>query len=491
MKTVAVAGFFHETNTFSPYPADLDAFRRPATLPGLTVGDDVPGRFVGMNVPIAGAISVLTAAGHSLNPIAWASAVPCGRVTRDAFETIAGLIVDGIGRPDAVYLDLHGAMAAEHLDDPELELIRRLRSRLGQDVPVVASFDLHANLSAERVAALDGLAIFRTYPHLDMAETGARAARLLTRCMAGERFPMAFRQLPFLVPLHAQATGDGPAGLLYSEAGRIEASPGIDGVELALGFPPADVPHCGPSVVVLGSDAEAGADALMDAFIAAEPAFAQPLPDAREAVRQALAAMRRPVVIADTQDNPGAGGTGDTVGLLRALLAAEAPDAVLALLHDPDAARRAHALGVGAAARFRLGAHSGAVPETPVEAEFMVETLTDGRITAIGPMYRGNRWEIGNTAVLRRGGVRVLVAERRLQAADSAVLRHAGLAPEDHAIVVLKSTVHFRAEYEAIAGTIIVAASPGLHLADLNAYPYSGLRPEVRRMPKSGAEARL
>jgi microcystin degradation protein MlrC len=218
MKTVAIAGFFHETNTFSPAPTDLASFHRPATLPGLTVGSDIPDRFAGMNVPVAGAMRVLSAFGFALHPIAWASAVPGGLVTREAFETIAGMIVDGIGHPDGVYLDLHGAMVAEHLDDPELELIRRVRSLLGTSVPVVASFDLHANLSAERAAALDGLAIFRTYPHLDMAEAGARAARLLARCLDGERFTMAFRQLPFLVPLHAQGTGDGPAGALYATA---------------------------------------------------------------------------------------------------------------------------------------------------------------------------------------------------------------------------------------------------------------------------------
>jgi microcystin degradation protein MlrC len=164
------------------------------------------------------------------------------------------------------------------------------------------------------------------------------------------------------------------------------------------------VAFCGPSVVVLGAgaDAEAAAETLEQAMLAAEGSFAFVLPDAAEAVRLALTASR-PVVIADTQDNPGAGGTGDTVGLLRALLDAGAPDAVVALLHDPEAARLAHALGAGAVGRFRLGAHSGTVGEAPVEGEFIVETLSDGRITAMGPMYRGNQWEIGATAVAAAG----------------------------------------------------------------------------------------
>ncbi|WP_426955656.1 M81 family metallopeptidase [Muricoccus radiodurans] len=488
MTRIALAGFFHETNTFSPQPADLDAFRRPATLPGLTVGDDISRVFAELNVPISGAMRALSAMEHTLHPVAWASAVPCGAVTREAFETIAGMILDGIAAvPDlgGVYLDLHGAMVSEAYPDPEQELLRRLRVRLGPDMPVVASLDLHANLSAARVAALDALAMFRTYPHLDMAETGARAAALLHRRIAGERFAMAFRQLPYLIPLHAQATGVNPAAFLYALCAAAAGRPGIAGAELALGFPPADVPHAGPSIVVLGDPAaaEQEADALQRAMLEAEDAFARSLPDAEEAVRQALRTPRGPVVIADTQDNPGAGGTGDTVGLLRALIAQDAPDAVLALLHDPEAARLAHRLGEGAEADFRLGAHSGAVPEIPVEARFTVERLTDGRVVAVGPMYRGNTWALGATALLRHRGVRVLVSERRLQAADTAVLRHAGIDPKAVPVIVLKSTVHFRAEYEVLAERIIVAASPGLHLADLRGYAYRHLRPGLRRMP--------
>ena len=488
MGTVAVAGFMHETNTFSPVAADLAAFTRPATLPGLTLGAAMPTVFAGLNVPVSGAMRALRARGHTVLPIVWASAVPCGRVSREAFETIAGRIVDGIAaaRPlDGVYLDLHGAMVAEHFEDPEAELLRRLRAVVGLDVPIAASFDLHANLSPARLALLDAATVFRTYPHLDMAETGARAALLLIRWMGGERFRIAHRRVPYLIPLHAQSTRQAPVVRLYAQCADAEAAPGVASADIAMGFPSADVPFCGPTVMVTGNAPNQAADMLAQALLAAEPDFAADLPGPEEAVRQALAAPRGPVVIADAQDNPGAGGTGDTVGLLRVLLEVSAPDAVLALLHDPAAARLAHTLGAGATARFRLGAHSGAVDEAPVEAEFTVERLTDGHITAVGPMYRGNRWEIGATALLRRGGVRVLIAERRLQAADTSVLRHAGIDPAACGIVVLKSTAHFRAEWEDIATRIIVCAAPGLHLADLCAYPYRRLPPELRRMPQT------
>jgi microcystin degradation protein MlrC len=209
-----------------------------------------------------------------------------------------------------------------------------------------------------------------------------------------------------------------------------------------------------------------------------------PLLDADSAVRKAMTfAPGKPVIIADTQDNPGAGGTSDTVGLLRALIEQDVPDAVLAILHDPAAARRAHELGAGASGRFRLGAHSGGVEEPAVEDDFTVERLGDGHIVATGPMFRGNVWQIGRTALLRHRGVRVLVSEQRLQAHDSAILRHVGIEPEDVRIIVLKSSVHFRADFASRAGAIIVAAAPGLHLADNSRFDYRRLRKDVRKMP--------
>jgi microcystin degradation protein MlrC len=489
---VALAGFLHETNTFSPYAADLAAFRRPSTLPGLTVGEEMIARFPGLNVPVAGAMQALRERGHELLPIAWASAVPSGAVTSDAFETIAGMIVDGIRRaePDGVYLDLHGAMVTEELEDPEGELIRRVRDAIGPDRPLTASFDLHANLTRDSVMALDGIAVFETYPHLDMAATGARAAAILHRRLSS-RGPIhrAFRKLPYLVPLHAQCT-DLPAGrTLYEATRRARKNPALTAAEFAFGFPPADIRECGPAIVVLGDDpvaVEAAAEELERIALGLEGEFALPVLDADEAVLRALRQQGRgPVIIADTQDNPGCGGAGDTVGLLRALMHRRAPDALVAILHDPAAAALAHRLGVGVQAPFSLGAHSGTVGEAPVEDVFRVEALTDGKVVAQGPMYRGNRWELGRTALLSHGGVRVIVSERRLQAADTALVRHVGLEPRRLGIIVLKSTVHFRADFGPIAGDILIAKSPGLHLADNRDYAYRRLRPDVRRMPSA------
>lgn len=493
MNRIAVAGFFHETNTFAPYPADLATFKLDATFPGLCVGEAIIERFKGLNIGLAGAIDALQAAKCELVPLTWASAVPSGPVTEEAFETIGGMIVDGIAAHaeniDGVYLDFHGAMVATHVDNAETELVARIRNRIGSALPIVAGFDLHANLTAELADGLDGISVFRTYPHVDMADMGRRGATLLLeRLHLGRPFHHAFRKLGFLVPLHVQCTDSGPGAAIYGHVRRLSRTPGIAAVEFAFGFPPADISECGPALYVAGADpaaVEAVADELEAIVNRAERDLAMPLYSPADAVREAQRIHNgdRPVVIADTQDNPGAGGAGDTVGMLKALLDADAEGSVLAILNDPAAARLAHGIGVGARGRFDLGAHSGSVSEEPVTGVFSVEALGDGRILATGPMYGGNRWNIGATALLRKGNVRVIVAERRLQAGDTAILRHVGLEPTELRIIVLKSSVHFRADFAPIAERILVAAAPGVHLADNSHYAYRKLRKDVRLMP--------
>lgn len=492
MSRIALGGFFHETNTFSPAPGDMAAFERGGTMPGLTVGEDITRTFDAFKVPAAGAIASLRSHGHEIVPTAYASAVPCGTVTTEAFETISSQIVERIRRAgaiDGVYLDLHGAMVAEAYEDAEAELIARVRAAVGPDVPLIASFDLHANLTSATARSLDALTVFQTYPHVDMVATGARAAELLSRRLESKRpFATVVRKLPFLIPLHVQCTDAEPAAGIYVEARRLASRPDVLAVEFAFGFPAADIRDCGPALVVTAGNA-ATAEAVaaeFEAFVCMrERDFAMPLFSAEAAVREAERLYAgRPIVIADTQDNPGAGGTSDTVGLLRALLEVPATNAVLAILHDPQAARNAHALGVGGRGAFTLGGNSGAIDESPVEGEFVVEALGDGRIVATGPMYGGNQFAIGATALLRQGSVRVIVAERRLQAADSSILRHVGLDPASLHTIVLKSTVHFRADFASVAGAILVAVAPGLHLADNSSYPYRRLRANVRRMPE-------
>jgi microcystin degradation protein MlrC len=191
-------------------------------------------------------------------------------------------------------------------------------------------------------------------------------------------------------------------------------------------------------------------------------------------------------VIADTQDNPGAGGNGDTTGMLAALVRQRATEATLGMLIDAESAKRAHEAGQGATLGFALGGKSRIVGDAPFSGEFTVERLGDGQFTCTGPMFKGFRMTLGQMALLRSKvapGVRVVLASRKCQAADKEMFRHLGVEPVRERMMVLKSSVHFRADFEPIAREVLVAKSPGPALADPAEFPWKKLRKGLRLRP--------
>lgn len=496
MPRIAVGGFHHETNSFAPTGARYPDFERADAWPGLVRGAKMMPALAGQNIGASGFLDVARDAGWEVAPLLWANAGPSGPVTEDAYERIAGELLHRLadaGAVDAVYLCLHGAMITEHLADGEGELLARLRAAVGPEVPIVASLDFHANVSARMVGASDGLVAYRTYPHLDMAETGARTQAFLARLLkAGGRPAKAFRKLPFLVPISAQCTLAPPASELFGQIEELGDSESWS-VSLTMGFPPGDTPDCGPAVLAYADTqdaADAAAERLLAAALAAERRFAVPLLSPAGAVRAARTGRgvgTGPVVLADTQDNPGAGGTADTTFLLRELVAQEAPNALLGVLHDPASAAAAHEAGQGAEIDLLLGGRSGIGGDRPFEARVRVEALSDGRFTGTGPFFGGSRFELGPMALLRvldrGGGVRVAVASVPQQAADRAMFAHLGADPAAAEIVAVKSSVHFRADFGPIARGILIVEAPGANIDDPAALPYTRLRPDVRRRP--------
>lgn len=499
---IAVGGFQHETNTFAPSKAPYAAFEQADSWPGLQKGPKLLTAFKGMNVPIAGFIDAAEAKGHTLLPLVWCSATPSAHVTEEAYERIVEMLLDALGYAgeiDAVYLDLHGAMVTEHLEDGEGELLKRVRAAVEPNIPVVASLDLHANVTADMVAYSDALIAYRTYPHVDMAETGARAAAHLDAIFAGlPRQAKAMRKIDFLIPLTAQCTLVDPSAGIYRDVAALEGAVLGNGrvstVSFAGGFAPADIRDCSPTVIAY-ADTEAAAANAADRIARevndAESRFREKLWSAHDAVAYGIAnaGATGPIVLADTQDNPGAGGNGDTVGILRELIAQDAQRAALGVLFDPESAKMAAEAGEGARVRLKLGAKTGGADEEPVEEEFEVVCITDGEFLATGPFYGGSRMSLGTTARLRKGGVEIVVASRKAQCADQEMLKHTGIAPESLGILVVKSSVHFRADFGPLAREVLVVESPGPNIADLAKLPYRHLRKGVRVMPLGPAFA--
>ena len=243
MTRIAVGAFLHETNTFAPTKATYDDFVHGGGWPSMAHGADVLKVMRKINVGLAGFVEAAEANGWELVPTISAAAVPSAHVTNDAFERVMKEMVDGIaaaGPIDAVYLDLHGAMVTEHYDDGEGETLARVRKVIGKDLPLVVSLDLHANVSPEMMEHADALIAYRTYPHIDMADTGRACARHLALMLkTGLRFAKAFRQLPFLIPISWQCTNDQPTKGIYEKLAALE-SDAVPTLSFAPGFPAAD-----------------------------------------------------------------------------------------------------------------------------------------------------------------------------------------------------------------------------------------------------------
>src|SRR4051812_12022255 len=394
MTRIAVGGFLHETNTFAPTKATYDGFLHGGGWPPMREGAKLLEKMRNINVGIAGFIPAAEAMGWELVPTIWCAASPSAHVTKDAYERVAKAIVDGVraaGAIDAVYLDLHGAMVAEHIDDGEGEIIARVREAIGGDLPLVVSLDLHANVTPQMVAQSDALIAYRTYPHIDMADTGRTAAQHLALLLrSGHRFAKAFRQIPFLIPISWQCTNDEPCKSIYAKLAALE-SDAVPTLSFAPGFPAADFPDCGASVFAYGrtqADADAAADRIAALIASHESDFDGRIFAPDDGVRFAMEAAQRaskPIVIADTQDNPGAGGDSDTTGMLRALVRNGATNAAIGVIVDPDAARAAHAAGGGAVGGLALGGEAGTPRGGPVGDKFGVGAPAGGEFLAPRP----------------------------------------------------------------------------------------------------------
>lgn len=484
---ILIAGFLHETNTFAVTPADYENFVNGEGFPRMCRGSDVLG-LAGVNIPVGG---FLTRAGEwvaDLRPVIWCAASPSAPVTDRAFESICGEIVEACRdvEPDAVYLDLHGAMVTRSHDDGDGETLRRVRAAVGPGVPIVVSLDLHANMTRQMFDAADAMVAYRTYPHVDMADTGRRAAALLRHLLDGGTLTGHHRRIPFLIPINSGSTCGEPAREIYDHVQ--EGDGGGVMLTFAAGFPAADIPDCGPTVFGYGTDPDAvvrAVEHLGDLVERREPDFVLDVLDAAHAVDTAAAAVESgvsPVVVADTQDNPGAGGNATTTGLLRVLLARDHPGSVLAAMWDAGIVAEAVRAGAGAKIDVEFPG-SGLAGDEPLRATFEVAALTDGRVVFDGPMMHGNELAVGPSCLLRSGHVSVVVNAHKAQIMDRNQLRAAGIEPETQHIVVVKSSVHFRGDFQPMAGRVLVAVAPGPMAADPTTLAWTRLRSGMRTGP--------
>ncbi len=489
-KRVLVVECQQEVSSFNPVPSRYGDFqiRRGNTLFADRRGS---GTYVG------GALAVLEAEpGLELVPVYGAFACSAGELAAESYERLRGELLDALaaaarGGVDAVLWALHGAMGAEGELDPEGDILERARAMLGPAVPFVLSLDLHGILTGRMLTHAPALATLKTYPHIDLADTGERAARLLLRVLNDGARPVAARlRLPMLVRGDECITETGIYGRYMDRSRQIEAEPGVLAASLFIGNPFTDVPElCCQALVVTDGDAalaERKVRELADGFWKHRGDIQAKLIDLEDAIAEAKQ-LAGTVIFTDAADATSSGATGDSNIIIRGLIEQGYQGRVLAPLTDAPAVERAFGVGVGGTARFDLG---GSLDHrfTPLAIEARVAMLSDGNYT----LESWGTPEIGGRcAVLEADNVTLVLSSRPVQLFDRSLFLAHGRDPKDFDLVVVKSPHTQKRFFEAYAiknFNIDVAGSTSANLPTLGhkncARPIFPLEPETTFTPK-------
>ena len=475
---IAIGGFLHETNTFSSVKTTYNDFVLADSWPKMLYGSEIIKGMRNKAIPIAGFIAEALESEVELFPLIWCSASPSGTVLQSAFEQIKNEIVQGLKglkNVEAIYLDLHGAMVSEELEDTEGDLLMSIRQYF-PNTPIVINVDFHANISKKMVELTDQIIGYKTYPHVDMYQVGKQAFRALQRIENAQKPPFkAFKRLPFLVPMTAQSTLSEPCLSLFQKIAEYEQAHDVS-IVMTLGFPLADVREVGPALIVYASNQKEALLALTkwtQYFLEQEKVFQSTFFSAKKAVEMAKnATVRDKIILVDTQDNPGCGASSDATGLLQSMIERSLSQSVLGLLCDPESVLLAYQAGVGKKVSLSLGAKVFTDGCDPIKGKFKVLQLSDGKFKATGPFYYNMEMDLGLMALLEINGVHVVISSQKAQAADQEMFLHLGVDFNDYCVIALKSSVHYQAHFNAISKRHIIVESPGFNIADIKKLNY-------------------
>jgi microcystin degradation protein MlrC len=486
---VAAASIMHESNSFSKEPTRLSDFNfrsgsdRNSTLTAWAANRNEVAGF------LDGAVEV----GFEILPIVYAVATPSGPVSAETFEELAGVLVQGLRSAspfDGVLLALHGAMFSETYPHADEELVRRVRSEIGPGAPLVVTHDFHANISPEIVALCDALISYQQNPHIDTWDRGLRAARLMGRILRGEIRPrQALAKPPMLWNIVHQNTFAEPLLPITQASIDLEKQPGILAASVACGYQYNDVPHLGPSVVVVTDDDETSAGAA--AVSLSKRMWERPeatrlnLPNAVAAVEAAIRAERFPVGLFDAGDNIGGGSPGDETALVAEFVRQRAQGWVAALC-DREAVAAAVNAGIGAAFELPVGGKSIGSHTTPVRIRGVVRSLHDGRFVEPEVRHGGqNFWDMGTSVVIEQedstpeGMNYLLITSKRCCPFSLGQLTSCGITPGRQRILAVKGTVAPRAAYEPVCASIILVDTPGVTSVNPRCFEFRRVRPGV------------
>jgi microcystin degradation protein MlrC len=483
MKCV-VAMMQHETNTFSPLQTSLAAFGSGVGLKFPPSGEQAVRIYGAADFAFAGMLAVARSRGAECVVPVTAYAEPSGKVDDAAFDYICEQICDAVKQGcDAVLLDLHGAMVTQSHDDGEGELLRRIRE-VAPGMPIAVALDFHTNMTAAMVNNCNVIDGYRTYPHIDMYDTGQRAAISLFHSLDhGIETKMCWRALPMMTHMIMQTPLRQPMKDIMDLA--IEAVDNTDILNASIfgGFPLADIPHVSLSVLTVEPSKNYLGEGLVKKLCAMawkrrhdfifDP---EPMPDS---IKKAKLFETYPVVIADHGDNCGAGGSADDLSVLDEMLRQGLSSIVAGPIWDPRAVDQMIACGEGNEITLTIGGNTS-VPSIGqighgVSCTGKVKKVTDGRFTITGPMQTGLEICLGRTVVFDIGAAQIVVCEERWEPYDPGCFVHAGLNLDACKYILIKSRQHFRAGFESLASHIILAAGPGVCSSDYAQFEFSHL----------------
>jgi microcystin degradation protein MlrC len=480
----------HETNSFSPVRTDMARFEAW----GLHRDAAAIAAYRGAAMPVSAYFDLAAAHGAEIVSPVIAEAMPSGYVQEETYEQLCEWILAPLrtGGVDAVFLDLHGAMTAEHVADGEGELLRRIRE-IAPDLPIAVTLDMHTNCTAEMVANADAIIGYKTYPHVDMYDVGRKIGAVLWDKIEGRADPvMAWGAAPILAQTLCMGTADEPMKSLQEATRREEETPGLLAATVLGGFPMVDVPHARLSVVTVADGDLALAEAARDRLLAQawevrEGLIYRPR-GLRASIETARAVNKAPAILLDHADNVGSGGTSDVMTVIEAVLAAGLDRVAMAALCDPEAAASMHAAGEGAEITIALGGKTEmlalGLKGRPLRLTGRVLKVTDGRWTVEGPMYTGVEVETGPTAVfetrgMKGGGMKIVVTSRHHEPWDAGILNNNGIDPAACSYILLKSRIHYRAGFQPVQpdlGVHFTLDGEGVTTSDNSILTYRNLR---------------
>jgi microcystin degradation protein MlrC len=477
---IAIAGFMHESNTFAPLPTDRRRFQEGSW----TEGDAILDAWGQAHHEVGGFLAASQSLGFEPVPTLMAWATPAGPVDDAVLDEVVDTIVDRLAREpvDGLLIALHGAMVTPRFPSADGEVLRRLRGAFGPDFPIVATLDFHANVSPAMTEAADPLVGYQTYPHVDQKACGMKAAELMIATVRREVRPVVgLSKPPLILNLLAQDTDREPMRSLMLQARELERAEGIISVSLMAGFPYADVPDMGPSVIAVADGdrdlAQAAADRLAEAVWAVREALDVHCPNPEEAVRMALSEQRTPVVLVDLGDNVGGGSAGDGTVLLAEFMRQGATGAIVTLF-DPEAQRLAREVGPGGSFETSVGGQVDDRHGPPVEVVGTVRSLHDGRWRETEARHGGRlENDQGPTAVVDlEAGITLVLNSLRTPPFSLGQLTSLSVEPREARVIVVKAAVAHKAAYGPIAARMIEVDTPGLTAINPSRFEYRHVR---------------